>query len=96
MRVDVVYALFAKQHVATVTVLEGSTIADAIIAAASMPGFPTIEVKAVTVGIFGKLANAETRLQEGDRVEIYRPLQVEPKQARQRRAGKKAGKTGKR
>jgi putative ubiquitin-RnfH superfamily antitoxin RatB of RatAB toxin-antitoxin module len=38
------------------------------------------------VGIFGKAVKADQPLQAGDRVEIYRPLQVDPKEVRKRRA----------
>jgi uncharacterized protein len=96
VQVEVVYALAARQYVVAVTVAEGATIADAIAAAGSAPDFPAMEAATAKVGIFGNLATAQTPLHEGDRVEIYRPLQVDPKQARRRRAEKKAGKRGKR
>jgi len=56
---------------------EGATVRDALLAAG---------MTAEKVGIFGKLVKLETRLADGDRVEIYRPLAVDPKEARRRRA----------
>jgi putative ubiquitin-RnfH superfamily antitoxin RatB of RatAB toxin-antitoxin module len=38
------------------------------------------------LGVFGEPATPETRLRDGDRVEVYRPLQIDPKEARRRRA----------
>ena len=42
-------------------------------------------------GIFGRRVPLDTKLAEGDRVEIYRPLRADPKEARRRRALKRAG-----
>ena len=38
------------------------------------------------IGVFGKTVNPDTRLSDGDRVEIYRSLALDPKEARRRRA----------
>ena len=46
------------------------------------------ETQALAVGIFSKLVSMETRLREGDRIEIYRPLLMDPKEARKRRVKK--------
>jgi len=93
MRVEVVYADAARQHCVSVELGPGASIADAVAAAGDTTGFPAIEAGDIRVGIFGKLAAPETPLHEGDRVEIYRPLLVDPKQARRRRAQKKSGKS---
>ena len=45
-----------------------------------------LEEESVGIAIFGQLAEATTRLSEGDRVELLRPLQLDPKEARRRRA----------
>jgi len=58
---------------------DGATVRDALLAAG---------MSAERVGIFGKGVTAETRLSEGDRVEIYRPLKIDPKEARRRRANR--------
>jgi putative ubiquitin-RnfH superfamily antitoxin RatB of RatAB toxin-antitoxin module len=44
--------------------------------------------------VYGKLKTLDTSLREHDRIEIYRPLIADPKEARRRRAGKKDGKGG--
>ena len=57
----------------------GATLGDAILAAG-------LAAQGMKTGIFGKLAGPETVLKDGDRVEIYRPLALDPKEARRRRA----------
>jgi len=89
MQVEVVYATPALQKIVVVRVGDGATIADALAAAQSIPGFPALNIPQLRVGIYGKLAEPGTPVQDGDRVEIYRPLLVEPMQARRRRAAKK-------
>ena len=62
------------------------TVRAAIEASGVLNDFPDIELTRNRVGIFSKLAQLDTPLRDGDRVEIYRPLQVDPKEARRRRA----------
>ena len=71
---------------ATLQLAAGATLRDAVAAA----GF---SIEGLKTGIFGKLAGPETVLRDGDRVEIYRPLALDPKEARRRRAA--AGRTKK-
>lgn len=91
MKVEVVYAASGRQSLVSLDLNEGATIADAIAAAAHAEGMPEVDLETTRFGIFGKLATPATQLAAGDRVEIYRPLLVDPKQARHRRARKKAG-----
>ena len=81
MRVEVVHALAEGAHAVTVTLPAGATVADALAAA----GFTS---RAEKVGIYGKVVPRTARLSDGDRVEVYRPLLVDPKEARRRRARK--------
>jgi putative ubiquitin-RnfH superfamily antitoxin RatB of RatAB toxin-antitoxin module len=46
---------------------------------------PPDELNAMKAGIWGRVVGAETRLRQGDRVELYRPLKVDPKEARRLR-----------
>lgn len=96
LRVEVVYAMPEQQYVAVVDIEDGATIAEAITAARGAGGLPAVDTSLFRVGVFGKLADTGTPLCDGDRIEIYRPLQVEPMQARRRRAAKKLsrGKSG--
>ena len=64
----------------------GSTVGEAIRASGLLAQCPEIDMNRNRVGIFGRLAQLDTPLQDGDRVEIYRPLNTDPKEARRRRA----------
>lgn len=77
MRIEVVRALADSAEVVELQLPSGATVRDALAAS----GF-----KGIQVGIFGKRVTLDTRLADGDRVEIYRPLAMDPKEARRRRA----------
>jgi putative ubiquitin-RnfH superfamily antitoxin RatB of RatAB toxin-antitoxin module len=89
--IEVVYALPERQVLKRVSLPEGSTVGDAIEASGLGREFPEIDL--VLVGIFGKRVRVDARLRDGERVELYRALQADPKEVRRRRA---AGKSGKR
>lgn len=86
IKIEVIYATPERQLCLPLCVDEGSTVEDAIIKSNIQHHFPHIEVN--KVGIFGKLVSLSHLLSDGDRVEIYRPLLVDPKQARKLRASK--------
>ncbi|REG85107.1 RnfH family protein [Marinomonas pollencensis] len=90
IRVEVAYALPEKQKIIALDVEEGCTVREAVLRSNIDAFFPGLELEKVKVGIFGKaVRNAETQaLKEGERVEIYRELKVDPKQARANRAAK--------
>ena len=89
IEVEVAYAQPDSQKIITVKVLPNATIEDAIEASEIASIFPEIDLSKVKVGVFSKPASLETRLSPGDRVEIYRPLIIDPKEARRLRARKK-------
>ena len=83
IRVEVAYADPRRQFLRTVEIAEGSTVADALAASgllAQLPGFAP-----AGMGVFGRRVESDTRLRYGDRVELYRPLRIDPKQARRNR-----------
>lgn len=88
MFVEVAYALPEKQVILSVTVDEDCTVQKAIEISGILEHFSGIDLFTHKVGIFGKTVGLDTPLQRGDRVEIYRPLLVDPKEARRRRAKK--------
>jgi putative ubiquitin-RnfH superfamily antitoxin RatB of RatAB toxin-antitoxin module len=92
--IEIVYAL--PQHTAarSFTVPVGSRIADALDLAAADPQFQGLDLANAAIGIFGKVVHREQPLQDGDRIEIYRPLLEEPKLARRKRANPKASRSG--
>src|SRR5215212_8441867 len=63
----------------------GATLIDALGASGVLERHPGIDLARQAVGIWGRVCALDTPLKEGDRVEIYRPLQVDPKEARRRR-----------
>jgi putative ubiquitin-RnfH superfamily antitoxin RatB of RatAB toxin-antitoxin module len=86
LRASVAIALALRQEVIEVELPEGSTVADALAAARVHELFPEIDRKKVGVGIWSRPASLETALREGDRVEIYRRLEADPKAMRRARA----------
>lgn len=89
MKVEVVYAL--RQHADTVSVSlpAGATVRDALVASGVLERHPEIRLEKQAFGIFGRRAPLEARLSPGDRVEVYRALVIDPKEARRRRAARK-------
>lgn len=90
IQVEVVYALPEKQYLRTVTVTEGSTIEQAIIASGLPELRKDINLAENKVGIFSRAAKLRDVVQAGDRVEIYRPLLADPKELRRQRAERSA------
>jgi len=88
--VEVAYALPEKQKIVSVTVEEGTSILDAARQSSIVDEFPQLKLDEAKFGIFGKASRApETdSVRDGDRIEIYRPLIIDPKQARANRAAK--------
>jgi putative ubiquitin-RnfH superfamily antitoxin RatB of RatAB toxin-antitoxin module len=89
IRVEVAYALPERQALLAVELPAGSTVAEAIEASGVREQFPGMEIDPRAVGIFSRKVNLDRVLQDGDRVEIYRPLQADPKEARRQRAAAK-------
>jgi len=71
----------------------GSRVADALRVAALDPDFIGVDLANSPLGIFGKLTGTDHALQQGDRIEIYRPLAADPKVARRERAKQARRKT---
>ncbi len=91
MRVEVAFALPHRQVLLPLSVARGTTAREAVRLsgiARHFPGEPLAErdFAGADLGIFGQAVDGDTPLADGDRVEIYRPLLVDPREARQRRA----------
>jgi putative ubiquitin-RnfH superfamily antitoxin RatB of RatAB toxin-antitoxin module len=84
--IEVAYAAARGQTVLQLEVNSGTTIGEAIKQSGILGMFPEIDLALNKVGIFGKLARTDTLLRDRDRVEIYRALIADPKEARRRRA----------
>lgn len=90
IHVEVAYALPEKQKIIALDVEDGCTVREAVRRSNIVAFFPDLDIETAKVGIFGKaIRNADEQvLKAGERVEIYRELKVDPKQARANRAAK--------
>ena len=86
MDIDLVFAPTARQvHELHLRVPEGTTLKEALHLAGWLERFPGIGQVPMATGIWGRKASATTVLKQGDRVEVYRELRVDPKVARRER-----------
>ncbi|WP_199098378.1 RnfH family protein [Dyella sp. ASV21] len=84
--VEVVYAEASSQVVRRVSLATGSTVMQAIEASGIAQAVSGLVIDPSRLGIFSRKVTPEQVVAEGDRVEIYRPLMLDPKEARRRRA----------
>lgn len=90
MTVEVAYALPDKQRIIRIAVPAGTTMLEAVHLSRIVEYFPGLDVENSAMGIFGKAvpAPAQRVLLDGERVEIYRPLIIDPKEVRKQRAAR--------
>jgi hypothetical protein len=86
LRVEVVFALRNRQELIALELEPGATVAQAIEESAIADAFPDCDLATCQVGVWGHVVDRSRRLQDGDRVEIYRPLLIDPRTARRQRA----------
>lgn len=87
MKIEITYALPERQELVTIDLPEGSTVMQAVEASGLLQKYPEIDPGGVNkLGVFAKLAKADTVLRDRDRVEIYRPLIADPKEVRRQKA----------
>ncbi len=91
MIVEVAYALPQKQVIIPIEVKTGTTALAAIQQSGLLLQYPELSLKNCKIGIFGKMVCLDTALQPLDRVEIYRPLIADAKEARRLRAATNKG-----
>lgn len=87
IEIEVAYAEPQRQFLRKIILPAGSTVADAIAGCGLEREFG-IDVAALAVGVWSKTVARDGVLNDGDRVELYRPLTADPKEARRRRAGR--------
>ena len=78
MKVRVTYALPQRQLSIPIDLPESSTVSDAIKRSGILERFPAIDLEKQKVGVFGKFVKLDAAVADGDRIEIYRPLTVDP------------------
>ena len=93
LSIEVCYASADEQALIALELPAGAMLQQALDASGILRRFPQIDLATQKVGVFGKLKPLDAVLADHDRVEIYRPLLVDPKVSRQRRVEKtrKAG-----
>ncbi|WP_151995149.1 RnfH family protein [Buttiauxella massiliensis] len=92
IKVEVVYALPEKQYLLKVRLAQGSTVEQAIAASGIFELRTDIDLAKNKVGVFSRPVKLTDTVNDGDRVEIYRPLIADPKELRRQRAEKAAQK----
>ena len=94
LRIAVVYVVPGREDVVEVLMSAGATVADAIERSGVLQRHPQPAGQALDVGVWGHICRPERLLEDGDRVEIYRPLTVDPKEARRVRAAVRRRRAG--
>jgi uncharacterized protein len=86
LRVTVVYSPGPRQaHEWAVALPQGSTAEQALAASPLRDLFPNVDLGQAVIGIWGRKSRRDQALRDRDRIEVYRPLQVDPKVARRER-----------
>ncbi|AVD84920.1 RnfH family protein [Pseudomonas sp. SWI6] len=90
LKIEVVYATPERQWLLACEVPRGTTVREALRVSGIAGQVAGLDVEGCPVGIFGKVVSdpAVREVEEGDRLEIYRPLLVDPLEARKQRAAK--------
>lgn len=82
LRVEVVYALPERQWLVAVSLPASATARQAVAASGLLQQHPDIDLDRAALGVFGAVVTHDQILRDGDRVEIYRPLRIDPREAR--------------
>lgn len=86
LNVEVVYALPSGEDAVRVALPAGATLRDALLESGLALRHPEIDPGRVRLGVFGRERSSSERAADGDRVEVYRALKIDPRQARRERA----------
>lgn len=86
IQVEIIYATTQEQIVYSIDVAVGTTIGEAIEQSGILQQYAEIDLSVNPVGIFSQRAQLTDELKDGDRIEIYRPLLIDPKQKRRQKA----------
>lgn len=86
MQVEIVFALPDRQVLRCIEVEEGASVADVIRRSRIAQQFPDAGLDGLQAGVWGRLVDRAHIVRDGDRVELYRPLEIDPKEARRLKA----------
>ncbi|SES70000.1 hypothetical protein SAMN05216326_10265 [Nitrosomonas marina] len=89
IEVEIVYALPESQYLRTLQVPVGATVEQVIRLSGITDQFPDIDLNKNRLGIYSKFVDLDTVLRPFDRIEIYRSLRIDPKEARRQRIKRK-------
>jgi len=88
LRVRVIYALPDQQVAIDLKLSSGATAADAVARSGLLEKFPDAASRPLACAVFGRAVPLSYELRDGDRVEILRPLIIDPKQSRREAANR--------
>ena len=86
IQVEVAYVQPDLQKIIMIEIAPGTSLIDAVRQSKIASFFPGLDIETSATGVFGAIRNHDYVVQANDRIEIYRPLLVDPKEARRRRA----------
>jgi putative ubiquitin-RnfH superfamily antitoxin RatB of RatAB toxin-antitoxin module len=86
LRVSVVYCTPQAAWTSEIDLADGATVGEAIEKSGVLAAHPELQLPSLNVGVFSRPRSLEAAARDGDRIEIYRPLLVDPKEARRHRA----------
>ncbi len=84
--VEVAYARADEQTTVELELVDGATAGEAIQGSGLLERYPEIDLAVNRIGVFGQPIELDRSIRHKDRIEIYRPLLADPKEARRRRA----------
>jgi len=88
LEIEVAYARPDQQRVVALRVAAGCSVREALLQSGLGDEFPEIDFRHCPVGVFGREIDDEYVIRSGDRLEIYRPLELDPRNARRKRAAR--------
>lgn len=89
--VEIVFALADIQDLRSLSVPAGATVGEVVARSGLVDRFPQHNLTGLKVGIWGRVVQPDQVVNDGERVEIYRPLEMDPREARRKLAD--AGRT---
>lgn len=88
LNIEIACATLEKQQIISLTVPVRTTVKDAILQSGILQQFPDIDLNKNKVGIFSKRVALDTLVCDADRIEIYFPLRIDPKQRRRNKVAR--------
>lgn len=87
--VTLVYAASDRIHLLSLKACKGTTVREVIRQSGILGSCPELELEQCRVGVFNKVCSLSDLVSDGDRIEIYRPLRADPKEARRQRVARR-------